>query len=210
MKEQIIKRIVEIAFVIRYWTTLFLLIILSYTTYKVYQLEGYQIRNAVAVFTGGCVIITVFYHVLHYEYTQRRFKHDIKASKDLLSFNTALEWQKEFLTNQCVLARRFYRKYKEMLDDRSCRLFQAEIEKDENEKFLLATHSVLNFLESISLGVKQGLIDDDFIKGFFRGIFVVYYNRYLPYIEYRRRFTSNVKIFEEFTNLAERWMLKRR
>jgi hypothetical protein len=65
---------------------------------------------------------------------------------------------------------------------------------------------MLNFLESISLGVLQGIMDEEFIKGFFGSVFKNQYNTYIVFIEYRRREKQNPKIWNSFTTLAFKWI----
>lgn len=206
MKEKIARKIVEVVFIIRYWVVIILMLLLAWLTYYIYRLPNTDIKDVVSVFTGGSVLITVFYLVMNYEYNQRKFKHDIKSSRDLLSFNTALEWQREYMVKNQNLARNFYLKYKHLLDDGKLRKFQAQLDRDENEDSYSALLCVLNFLESICLGVKQGIMDEDFIRGFFGTLFILYYTRYVSYINFRRREKQNNKIWNNFTTLSEKWL----
>jgi hypothetical protein len=206
MKEKLIKKIIETVFVIRYWIVIIMLIVLIAFTYKIYYLKDSTIRDTVAVFAGGAVLITIFYHILNYEYSQRKFKHEIKSSRDILSFNTAMDWQKEFLTKSCDLSIDFYEKNKELLQDGLYRKFHEEINKEENNQYHSALLTVLNFFESISLGVKQEIMDETFIKGFFQSLFVGQLNKYRGYINYRRELKQNPKILCNFTELSEKWL----
>ena len=206
MREKLVRKIVDNIFIIRYWVVLILMAILIWFTYHVYHKPGTQVRDVIAVFAGGSVLITIFYQLINYEYSQRKFKHDIKSSKDTLSFNVALEWHKEFMTSNVNTLYKFYKLNKTFLDDGAPRKFHEELEKEENEKFYDALLSVFNFLETLCLGVKQGIMDEEFIKGFFNSLFIVQYNRYITYIEYRRREKQNPKIWVNFTTLSEKWI----
>jgi len=206
MKETIVRGLVQFFFVSRYWALLILLGLLGWLTRHVYYMPGTTIRDAVAVFAGGAVVITIFYAFVNYEYTQRKFKHDIKLSKELLSFNIAMEWQKEYMTKNTNVLRAFYLRYKFLLEDGKPRKFQKQLDKPEHDDQYTALMVVVNFLESVALGVKQGIMDEEFIKGFFSGVFKLQYNRYLPYIEYRRIAQQNPKIWENFTYLSKKWI----
>lgn len=206
MKERIIRNIVEIGFIIRYWAIFFLLITVSWLTYLQYKSSSGNIKDAIAVFAGGAVVITILYAFLNYEYTQRKFKHDVKSGKDVLSFNIAMEWQKEFMTKCCRNLDDFYEKNKKLLEDGKNREFHEELCKPENNDAYYALMSIINFFESISLGVKQGIMDEEFIKGFFRSIFFSEYNKYKNYINYRRQVKQNPKIWHNFSALSEKWL----
>lgn len=208
MKEKIVRKIVEIAFIVRYWALFILLGVLGFVTYRVYSFSkpDNQIRDTISVFTGGAVLITLFYYFINYEYTQRKFKYDIKSSKDLLSFNIAMEWQKEHMTKNLAILYKFYCKNKSLLEDGKCRKFQKRLDSPEYEESYSSLLVVLNFMESVSLAVKQGIMDEEFIKGFFGSVFIMQYNRYQPYIEYRRKNIQNPKIWENFTYLSNKWL----
>ena len=205
-KEKLVRKAVEIIFIVRYWVIFIMLAALSFITYHVSCLPDTQIRDTVAVFTGGCVIISVFYAAINYEYTQRRFKHDVKTAKDIASFNIALEWQKEYMTKVQNTVRVFYVKNKQLLDDGTPRKFQDELDKPENDDAYTALVVMLNFLESVCLGVKQDMMDEEYVKGFFGTVFAMQYNRYISFIEYRRRDKQNPKIWKSFTTLSEKWI----
>ncbi len=205
-KEKIVRKVIEIVFIVRYWVILILMGGLGYLTYYVAHLKESQIRDTVSVFTGGCVVISVFYAFINYEYAQRKFKHDVKTGRDIASFNIAMEWQKEYMTDKANELGRFYRAHKQLLEDGMPRKFQDELDKDENEKAYVALIAVINFLESVSLAVNQGIMDEDFIKGFFGSLFVQEYNRYIGYIEFRRRQKQNPKIWKSFTDLSQKWI----
>ena len=206
MKEKIIRQVIDYMFIVRYWVVLILMSGLVWFTYHVYVLPGTTIRDAVAVFAGGSVLITVFYQLINYEYTQRRFKYDIKTSQNLLSFNVVLEWQKDYMTKHTNDLRNFWMKHKCFLEDGMPRKFQEELDKPENDGPYTSLMVVFNFLESVSLGIRQGIMDEEFVKGFFQSMFIKQYHRYQPYIEYRRRETQNPKIWENFTYLSDKWL----
>lgn len=206
MREKIVKGLVNFFFVARYWALFFLLAILGFITNKVYHATGSTIRDAVAVFAGGAVIITIFYAFINYEYAQRKFKHDIKSSKEVLSFNIAMEWQREYMTKNLEILREFYLKHKCLLENQNCNEVQSKLDKPKYNDHYTSLLVVLNFLESVSLGVKQGIMDEEFIKGFFESVFALQYSRYNSYIEYRRSTKNAPKLWINFTDLSKKWL----
>jgi hypothetical protein len=206
MKEKFVRNILEFAFNVRYWFLFLLLIGLTWLTYHVYQLPNTQIKDVVTVFAGGAVVITIFYLFLNYEYTQRKFRHDIQSARDSHSFNIAMEWQKEYMMKCIMKVDDFYEKNKTLLEDGKNREFHDELVKPENNETYYALMTQVNFFESVSLAVKQSIMDEDFIKGFFRSIFISEYNKYKNYIDFRRQVKHNPKIWCNFTTLSEKWL----
>lgn len=205
MREKIIRTIVETAFILRYWVILILLGALVALTVYVSHLPDIQIRDIVAVFTGGSVVITIFYHVLNYEYSQRRFKHDLKTSKELQTFNIAMEWQKEYMSRHNRSLYKFYLNNKKLLENNRLQKLQEKLDLPENEEYYDSLFTVLNFLESIGLGIRQGMMDEKFLEGFFGTVFANNYSRWNAYIEFRRKQKQNKKIWQNFTEIAEDW-----
>ena len=64
---------------------------------------------------------------------------------------------------------------------------------------------VLNYLEAISIGVEQRIMDEHFMKQFFTTIFRNNYNRFGPYIEYVKKQNGTNRVFNSFIELAKKW-----
>lgn len=71
------------------------LILISYLDYKVWcnYSQDDQLKNAALVLTCGSIVIGIFYSIINYEHNQLKFKHEVKASRELLTFTTASKMQ---------------------------------------------------------------------------------------------------------------------
>lgn len=205
-KEKIVKFLVENAFKSRFWVLVVGLFLISYIAYKVNQKHPNELRDTISVITGGCVILALFYSIISYEYNQRKFNHDIKTSRETLSFSIACEWYKPPTSDFMKTSIKFYKKHQNLIEQTNAKAFHDELEKEENEESKAAIFGILNYFESIALGVKQNIMDEEFIKGFFGSVFATYYNDYLFYIEYRRKIKQNTKIWKNFTTLSNKWI----
>jgi len=206
--EKVVNWIIKAVFYYRIGLVLLALAFIGYLEYRYWNNLGNtdKVKNFVAILTGGSIVIGIFYSILNYEYSQIRFKHDSKTSRDVLSFNVANEWHKVNMVEAQKVAKKFLRKCQPLLLDNNAKKFHDELEDERNENRKAALISIFNYFESLSLGVKQGIIDEQFIRGFFGSIFESYYNEYIFYIEYRRRVKKNAKIWIHFTQLAQKWI----
>jgi disulfide bond formation protein DsbB len=163
-----------------------------------------KLKNAILVLTGGSIIIGIFFSLLNYEYNHNKSKRDIKTSKAILSFNTALEWHKPHIVENLKITKTMYETHKHLIESNKSAEFFDILEKDEKARAALV--SIFNYLECIAVGINQGIMDATFIKTFFCSLFKSYYTDYEFYISYRRKKQNNSKAWENFTNLAQDWL----
>ena len=164
------------------------------------------VKDVVEVITAGIIILTLFYNMINYENEQMKFKHDVKIFREKLSFNTATDWHKPPMVDYSKTLKKFLNKCKPLLEDNDSKKFHETIESESNEDEKQALIAVFNFFESIAIAVNQGIMDEGFIKKFFRSIFVQYYQDYSFYIDYRRRIKKSSTMWINFTNLASTWV----
>ena len=77
------------------------------------------------------------------------------------------------------------------------------LENDEQARSALV--SILNYFECISLGVIHVILDESFIKDYFKSIYRTYLNNYSFYIEHRRNVHNSPMAWINYTTLAEKW-----
>ena len=65
--------------------------------------------------------------------------------------------------------------------------------------------NLLNFLESMSICIKEGIVDEDLLLKFYRFIVIRYWDTFDSYILTRRKATDNYKIYKELEMLSEKW-----
>lgn len=204
--ERRIKYVVNKFFKLRFFILLAGCVFIAWLAYNVSTHKDSTTKDVVEVVTGGVIVLTLFYHMINYENDQTKFKHDVKLSREKLSFNIATEWHKEPMVNYMKILKEFLKKHEPLLKENDAKNFHDTIENENNIEEKKALIAVFNYFESISLGVKQGIMDEEFVKGFFGSIFVQYCQEYSFYIEYRRRIKKNQRIWNNFTILANKWI----
>lgn len=68
-----------------------------------------------------------------------------------------------------------------------------------------AIAAVLNDYEMMALGIRRGIIDEDFFKSFARSAVISHWNIAASFIEELRRQRGNERLFLEFQGLVEAW-----
>ncbi|MDI9364045.1 MAG: DUF4760 domain-containing protein [Flavobacterium sp.] len=190
----------RIAFVV-IWisTTLIAALYLKYV-------KNETIKDVLPLVTCSIIIMTLFYHVINYEHNLRKFNHDIKIARETLSFNTATEWHKPTMIEHMKNFAQKIENFQNLVDQSNGKEFSLELDKLENEELKTSIVCMLNYFESISLGVKQGITDEDFINGFFKTVFTNYYYKLNFFIEYRRKQRQNQKIWANYTHITQKWL----
>ena len=89
--------------------------------------------------------------------------------------------------------------------ERSVLDFKKFIEDPVNFDFKESVKGIFNYFESIATAANKGLIDVEFIFEFHDSIFKIYYIDYFYYIEYQRATRNNMKIWNYYTTLVEKW-----
>lgn len=203
--EKIVKFIVENLFNLRFWILIAGAVGIFFVAREVDSDGKSTIKDIIQAITGCSVIIALFYTIITYEYNQTKFKHDIKTSKDTLSFNIALEWHRPVMVDHLKTCAEFLQNNKTLIDQNKAHDFDLELEKKEHVDQKRALLSIFNYFECISLGVKRGIMDEEFTKGFFKSIFAQFLREYQFYIDYRRKKHANSGMWCNFTELACRW-----
>jgi hypothetical protein len=67
------------------------------------------------------------------------------------------------------------------------------LDNDDSYDIRGALAAILNYFESISIGIEEELIDEVFVKRFFKTIFVNYKEKYEFYIKFRQSENENAK-----------------
>ena len=64
---------------------------------------------------------------------------------------------------------------------------------------------VLNFFEEIAISIENDMADEAYLKNFFRGIVVGYFDGYRWLINERRKLNNEPYIYSKFETLANKW-----
>ncbi len=180
------------------------------------------LRDYVAVFTGGAITTTLFYHAKNLKnnfdanqeklnFDAQKFEYEkeekIKASlknKRLLSAEVCSWWFKPEMAVNVEKVRYFLKKYETRLKDhKPIREFIQALEKNHEDRQALI--SILNLFEYIALLLKNELADEELLNGAYKSIFCDYYDRLKRYIAIRRK--KNGLYLINYEELAKKWSI---
>ncbi len=79
-----------------------------------------------------------------------------------------------------------------------------DLKSKQSKKAVKDITIILQYFERLSVGLVCGYFDEEVVRRVMNRTFVETYNRYRPYIEYRRKITSS-KICSHFDRVANTW-----
>lgn len=197
-------------FVFRY-RMLFILLFLIAIGYGVYEAvlrsaDNALLKNIAVIATYGSVVVGVFYAILNYEHKHQKDLYDIRFAKCSLTYNTMCEWHRPAMMENLKTTKELFESKKHLILENKAKDFYEELE--ENNDARAALISILNFLETIAVGIYHQLLEEDFVKTIFKTLMIGYYNEYNFYIIYRRKFHKEPNAWVKFTALAEKWQFE--
>ena len=203
--EHAVNRMVKSIFYYRLLFVAGALAITIFTGAHVYQASAAAeaLKNTGLIITFGSVVIGIFYSILNYEHSQLRFRHDVQVSREILTFTSSCRMHEAETIEHFRLLKSFYD------DNRS--LFQrgdyAEVHYcfKKSQQARISFIVLFNYFEGISIGVQQGIMDEAFMKEFFKTVFTEYHKYFNGYIDYLRNEARAPAIFRRFTQVAEKW-----
>ncbi|MEO9021058.1 MAG: DUF4760 domain-containing protein [Ginsengibacter sp.] len=203
--EKFINRIIGFIF---YWRLIWVFIALSVII--VFAIHAYnnsikidRLQDFSIVLTGGSIMIGIFYSLINYEHNQIKFKHDVKSSKEILTYSTANKMHENELMSNFQAVRIFYSENEGCFKDANWTKID-DFWKEKKEA-RLSFIIILNYLECISIGVEQNIMDEMFMKEFFKTLFIDYLIKYGTYIDHMCAEQKTNRIFKHFVKLATKW-----
>jgi hypothetical protein len=145
------------------------------------------------------------YSILTYESNKVKIRHDIRVNKCSATFKAIGEWYVSPMLDHIKICKDFECKKEYQLLKNDIAAFIVELEKPVNLDYRKSLFCIFNYFESTALAVNEGLMDELFIKKYFRGTFFEFYDAYFLFIEIRRKIKNDQEIFSEFTNLVNKW-----
>lgn len=159
----------------------------------------------VKIVNSGLVIIGVMYSILTYESNQIKNRHDTRVRKSSATYNAMGEWHVSPMVDYSKICKEFESKNEYQLLKNDIEKFMQEFNSSINSEYRKSLICILNYFESMSVGIGEDLMDEVFMRKFFRKIFFDFYDAYFPFIQERRRINNDHEIWQEFTRLVERW-----
>jgi hypothetical protein len=157
------------------------------------------------VVNSGLVIIGVIYSMLTYESNQVKNRHDTRVRKSSATYNAIGEWHASPMMDYSKICKEFESKNEYQLLKDDIEMFMHEFNKSINFEYRKSLICILNYFESMAAGIGEDLMDEVFMRKFFRKIFFEFYDTYFPFIQERRRINNDDEIWQEFTTLVQRW-----
>jgi hypothetical protein len=203
--EKAINQLVKFIFYYRLVFVLAALLFTIVTALHVYQsaLPGERLKNSALIITFGSIIIGIFYSILNYEHGQLKFRHDVKVSRETLTFTTSCKMHEADTI-------RHFKNIKVFYDDNKASFIQANFlgiqqKLKDNPEARTSFVLLFNYFEGISIAVLQGIMDESFMKEFFKTVFIEYHQYYGGYITHLRNEIKSSRVFYHFTQVAEKW-----
>jgi hypothetical protein len=194
----------------RYRIILFLIVVIILLGLFLNIQLGMTPDKVAPILVSSFVIIALFLNALSFEYTWHKNLKDSQAARESVTFNTALEWHKSPLKDyiiRIVIAEA--KDISRFITEKDGKGLHDFISKPENIETRAALAGIFNYFETIAIGVKQKLIDAEFIKVFFKASFITFWKEYEFYIRYRREEIDKTdSVWENFTLLAQNWDTK--
>lgn len=203
--EPFVNRAIGFIFYFRLiWVTI-AIIITGITSYLIWisSTDSEKLKNCAIVFSAGSIIIGIFYSIINYEHNLTKFNHDVKSARDILTFNTACKMHDAGTIGHFRNIDIFYKNNERAFKEHRNMEIQALFV--ENQEIRVSLIVILNYLEAISIGIEQGIMDEAFMKGFFKTIFIETHQQFNSYIEFLRNDRNSNRIFIKFTTLAHKW-----
>lgn len=166
--------------------------------------------KVVPILVSSFAIVALFLNALSFEYTWFKNLKDSQGSKESLTFNTAIDWHKSPLKDYIIKIVVSEPAMKEFFDPPDGEKLHSYISAAENIDVRAAIAGLFNYLETISIGIEQKLLDEKFMKLFYEGVVISFYTEYKFYITYRReQIDKSKKLWINFTNVATRWEMEK-
>lgn len=182
----------------------FIIVIIGYANF-LHQTEPKLALSELAKFVvSGLVVVGLFYSILAYEFGVKKSKLDRRVQKGQSTFNILSTWYNSPLIDYSKVIDSFEKSDKYSLLKNNIEEFEKYFEDvDKSIELRNAYRGIFNHFEIISAGIKEEVIDETFVKRYFKDIFFAYYEDWIAFIVRRRQ--KNPDAFLEFTTLVENW-----
>ena len=185
-------------------------IIVAGITYYLHHIEPkLAYSELVKIATGGLLLIGIMYSIMTYDLTQNKNRHDIRMQKMSATYNACSEWHTGIMMGHVIKLSELETKQEFKSIKTDVTAFNNFMEKNDNCEYKRSYLCLINYFESLPIASNESLMDEEFIRKYFFGIFKGYYNHYLPFIQHRRIITGNQKILIGFTEIVEKWKTKK-
>ncbi len=159
----------------------------------------------VKIATGGFVLIGLIYSIMTYELAQKKNQHDMRMQKISATYNACSEWYSLTMMEHSRRLTEFQTGSYSHLIKGNMVVLNAFFDDEKNSDLKTSYKCVFNYFESLAIASNESLMDEEFIRKYFSGVFKRYYNDFIPLIENRRISKKDQDILIGFTTLVEKW-----
>lgn len=185
-------------------------IFVASTTIYLHHLEPkLAYSELVKIATGGLLLIGIMYSIMTYDLTQSKNKHDMRMQKMAATYNACSEWHTLVMMDHVIKLAELEVLVEFSLIKTDITGFAKFLERKECCDYKRSYLCLINYFESLAIASNESLMDEEFIRKYFFGIFKSYYDDYLPFIQHRRISKKNQKILLGFTDIVEKWQTKK-
>jgi hypothetical protein len=159
-------------------------------------------------FIGGLVAIGLFYTILAFEFNVKKSKQDRRSQLSQSTFSILSAWYNTPIVDYSKTISLFEKGANHKHLKNNIDAFLQWFDSDDKDAIELrrAIGGVFNYFEIICTGIKEQIIDEQFVKRYYEEVFNDYYNDWIGYINKRRGINGGM--FSEFTTLVENWNKK--
>lgn len=190
----------------RLGTTILLILFLAIVASNMAIEEPRIAYSEIARFiVGGLVAIGIYYSVLTFEFNVKKSKEDRRIQKSSATFTILSAWYNTPIVDYSKSISLFergadYQNLKSHMD-----VFLAWFDSNEEAAVELrrAIGGMFNYFEVIASGIRERVIDEQFVRRYYGDVFTDYYNDWIAFINKRRE--KSPSMYAEFTNLVENW-----
>lgn len=190
----------------RLGTTLILILFLAIVANNIASRESQIAYSEIARFiVGGLVAIGIYYSILTFEFNVKKNKDDRRMQKSSSTFTILSAWYNTPIVDYSKAISFFerganYQNLRNQMDG-----FLAWFDSNEKSAVELrrAIGGMFNYFEIIASGIREKVIDEQFVRRYYGDVFTEYYNDWIAFINKRRE--NAPSMYLEFTNLVENW-----
>jgi hypothetical protein len=128
-------------------------------------------------------------------------KHNAESARIDRTFSYIQRWNDPGFAKQSVIG--LMREMRSLNDEEKREHLLRRLKDEDSLKSELVC--IFNFLEEMALGISEGVVDEQILKDFFRGIVVIYIDTFRPWLKQRATETGRDLVYTRFMGLYKTW-----
>lgn len=158
------------------------------------------------IFFAGLFVIGLIYAIMNYEFHLTKIESDIRFKQSAITLDTIKNWHIDPWVSFSEVIKKFEKSPQSSIIKGDIDDFMKFLNEDKNAEISNALMNMLNYFDTVSTGVNNGLLEPKFTRQFFEPIFLHYYENYCAFIFRKRSNDMNQKLWSEYTHLCQDWI----